>query len=119
MSLRLEAFTGVYLHRERVDFRKSIDGLSRVVQDEMGHSPFSLRSLFVFVNRNRSRVKILYWDETGFALWMKRLEKARFPWPQHSGETIAVTAKELEWLLSGYEFWKLKPHEKLEFSCVS
>lgn len=119
MSLKLESFTEVHLYRERVDFRKSIDGLSEIVQDEMGRSPFQLRSLFVFTNRNRSRVKILYWDETGFALWTKRLEQARFPWPKQGEATMAITSRELEWLLSGYEFWKLKPHEKLEFSCVS
>lgn len=60
----------IYLHREPVDFRKAINGLSVIVQDEMALSPFD-RALFVFCNKKRSQLKVLYWDETGFALWKK------------------------------------------------
>lgn len=71
----------VYLHREPVDFRKAINGLSAIVQDEMALSPFS-RALFVFCNKKRNQLKVLYWDETGFALWQKRLERDKFKWPR-------------------------------------
>ncbi|MDA8390160.1 MAG: IS66 family insertion sequence element accessory protein TnpB [Gammaproteobacteria bacterium] len=60
----------VYLHREPIDFRVGIDGLSSRVENEMALSPFS-GALFLFTNRARDRVKVLYWDQTGFALWMK------------------------------------------------
>src|SRR5690625_6650969 len=66
----------IYLHREPVDFRKAINGLSVIVQDEMALSPFD-RALFVFCNKKRSQLKVLYWDETGFVLWQKRLERDR------------------------------------------
>ncbi|MCF4010576.1 IS66 family insertion sequence element accessory protein TnpB [Rheinheimera sp. UJ63] len=67
----------VYLHKQSVDFRKSINGLSLLVEQEMQLSPFS-GALFVFCNRQRTRLKVLYWDSTGFCLWYKRLEKTRF-----------------------------------------
>ncbi len=77
-------------------------------------------TLFVFVNRNRTRLKILYWDKTGFAIWMKRLEKEKFPWPRKfEEEVVTVSAQQLNWLLDGYEFWKMRPHQELNYACVS
>lgn len=67
----------IYLHREPVDFRKAINGLSLIVSEAMALSPFD-RALFVFCNKRRTQLKVLYWDETGFALWQKRLEKDTF-----------------------------------------
>ena len=66
----------IYLYRDVVDFRKSINGLIVVVEQQMQLSPFQ-DALFVFCNKKRDKVKILYWDRTGFALWYKRLEKHR------------------------------------------
>ena len=66
----------VYLHRDPVDFRKSINGLSVIVESEMAHSPLS-GALFVFCNGRRDKLKCLYWDRSGFALWYKRLEQER------------------------------------------
>ena len=68
----------VYLCREVVDFRKSINGLSILVEEQLGLSPFGPQ-LFVFCNRKRDKLKILYWERSGFVLWYKRLEKQRFP----------------------------------------
>ena len=59
--------SAVYLHREAVDFRKSINGLSLIVESEMEMSPFS-GALYVFCNRGRDKLKLLYWDRSGFAL---------------------------------------------------
>ena len=64
-------FESIFLHRDTVDFRKSIDGLSTIIQDEMNLNPFG-NYLFVFANRRRNKIKILYWDKTGHALWYKR-----------------------------------------------
>jgi len=76
----LSKFTQVYLHKEPVDFRKSINGLGAIVQEEMKLDPFS-SALFIFCCARRKRIKILYWDRTGFALWYKKLEENLFPWP--------------------------------------
>ena len=61
----------IYLHREFVDFRKSINGLVVIVEQEMQISPFS-EALFVFCNKGRDKLKVVYWDQTGFCLWYKR-----------------------------------------------
>jgi transposase len=61
----------IYLYMDIVDFRKSINGLIVVVEQDMKLNPFR-DALFVFCNKKRDKVKILYWDKTGFALWYKR-----------------------------------------------
>ena len=58
----------VCLHRDFVDFRKAINGLVVIVEQEMQLSPFD-DALFIFCNKSRDKLKVLYWDKTGFALW--------------------------------------------------
>lgn len=108
----------VYLCRESVDFRKGINGLAVLVEDSLSLDPFS-ETLFVFCNRRRNRVKILYWERSGFCLWQKRLEKSRFHWPRKQpGDVVTLTGQQLNWLLDGYDISRMKPHEKLDFSSV-
>ena len=108
----------IYLHREPVDFRKAINGLSVIVQEQMDLSPFD-RSLFVFCNKRRTQLKVLYWDNTGFALWQKRLEKAKFKWPRKlSDSTIILTHEQWLWLLRGFDITQIKPHESLRYHAV-
>ena len=117
--IRLDGFTKIFIHKASVDFRRSINGLSEIVQSEMQLDPFA-QYLFVFGSRDRRKIKMLYWNRTGFALWMMRLEEAKFPWPRKlEGDVIEIKARELEWLLDGYEFWKMKPHQTLKYSCVA
>lgn len=66
----------VYLCREPIDFRKSIGGLSVLVEQELALSPFA-SALYVFVNRQRNKIKVLYWHRNGFCLWLKRLESEK------------------------------------------
>lgn len=117
--IELSSFEAIYLHREFVDFRKSIDGLSGFVS-ELGLDVFK-RYLFVFCSRDRSKLKILYWDRTGFALWYKRLEKERFYWPKKMTEldVVIIDREKLHWLLDGIDVWKIRSHETLNFSKVS
>ena len=61
----------VYVATAPVDLRKSYDGLAQVARDALGQDPTS-GHLLVFANRRRDRIKILYWDRDGFALWMKK-----------------------------------------------
>jgi transposase len=70
----------VYLHREPIDFRLSINGLALLVERALGMDPFAA-CVYVFSNRRRNRVKILSWERNGFWLLLKRLEKDRFIWP--------------------------------------
>ena len=106
----------VYLCREPVDFRKSIGGLSALVEQLLQMSPFD-DALFVFVNRQRDKIKALYWHRNGFCLWYKRLEKERFAWPalQASQQTCTLSMRELEWLLEGFDMWRNRPHQTLHY----
>lgn len=98
-------FSNLYLHRDPVDLRKSINGLSVIVEAEMRLSLQS-SSLFVFCNRRRTQMKILYFDHSGFALWLKRLENSKFSWPLNlDQQTIAITAKDMQLLLEGINLW--------------
>ncbi|MCP4265206.1 MAG: IS66 family insertion sequence element accessory protein TnpB, partial [Candidatus Brocadiaceae bacterium] len=93
----------VFLHRDVVDFRKSINGLVGIVEDELEYDAYT-GALFVFCNKARDKLKILYWDKTGFALWYKRLEKQKFKWPRKvSNQVFKLTEQQLAWLLSGYD----------------
>jgi transposase len=104
LVMRMFADAGaIYLHRDVVDFRKSINGLMVIVEQEMQLSPFA-SALFVFCNRNRDRIKVLYWDQTGFCLWYKRLEKEKFKWPRgHCDPLMTLNETQWDWLLSGYD----------------
>jgi transposase len=88
----------IYLHRGPVDMRKSFDGLSGLVRGAFEQDPLS-GDLFVFLNRRRDLVKVLYWDRDGFALWAKRLERGRFTLP--GGATQEVDRSALVLLLEG------------------
>ena len=103
----------IYLYRGYVDFRKSINGLVAIVEQELNRSAFD-SALYLFSNRAHDKVKILYWDTTGFALWYKRLEKHRFKWPKSDSGKLAnqelqIDEQQLHWLLSGYD---IIGHEK-------
>lgn len=113
----LDDFPEVYLHRDPVDMRKSINGLSAIVLEEM-KTPFRCERLFVFVSRCGRRLKLIYWDRTGFALWYKRLEKERFRWPRdHGDEVIIAGTDQLEKLLSGLDVFQ-KPHLFLHYEQI-
>ncbi len=108
----------VYLHREFVDFRKQINGLSIIVENNMPQSIFDM-GLFVFCNKKRDKLKVLYWDKTGFCLWHKRLEKDKFMWPRkHDMEIINWDKEQLNWLLRGFDVSKLNAHNPLIYKAV-
>jgi transposase len=94
---------------EPADFRKGIDGLSRVARDELKDQPFS-GAVFVFRNRRRTSVKVLVYDGQGFWLCQKRLSTGRFRyWPESESErSRALEAHELQVLLSAGDFEKAK-----------
>lgn len=109
----------VYLYCPAVDFRKSIEGLSALVEQQLGMTLFG-DALYVFINRRRDRIKALYWHRNGFCLWMKRLEAERFAWPAATSEGMAqathpLSLRELEYLLEGFDLWAHKPHQTLQY----
>ena len=113
------SFDVIYLHRDVVDFRKSINGLSVIVEQAMALSTFDT-ALFVFCNKQRDKLKVLYWDNTGFCLWYKRLEKDTFKWPRKASEaTLTLSAEQFDWLLRGMNISQIKPHETRIFRGIT
>lgn len=101
----------VYLALGPTDLRKSIDGLSIIVQESFKLDPFS-KSLFVFCNRKRDKIKILEWDKNGFWLHYKRLEKSIFRWPEigNKGPNMLIDEQQFRWLLDGLSIYQKDAH---------
>lgn len=100
----------VYLACGATDLRKSIDGLAAIVQESFGLDPFS-SALFVFCNRQRDKLKILFWDHNGFWLFYRRLERGRFQWPMEPSEhPLTITGREFRWLLDGLSLEQRRAH---------
>lgn len=94
----------VYLAPGATDMRKSFDTLACVVQETIRSDPLS-GHVFGFCNRTRDRMKVLFWDRTGYCLISKRLERGRFAWPKagDGDDAIEMTGEELAQLLGGVE----------------
>ena len=85
----------------------------------MQHNPLS-GSLFVFINKRRNKLKILTWERNGFIVWYKRLEEEKFQWPVRSSETVVtLSGEQLNWLLDGYDVWRMKPHKTLDYKYIA
>ncbi len=108
----------IYLPIKPVDFRKSINGLSVIVA-EFSSQPVTEPSLYVFCNKARRQLKVLYWDRRGFALWQKRLEQDKFKWPRKASSAIEVVSHEQWcWLLRGFDISKINPHSPIYYRDV-
>lgn len=92
----------VYLAPGITDMRKSFNGLYALVRGTLQNDPLS-GHLFVFCNRRRDRIKILYWDGSGLWVCAKRLEKGTFHWPQPGDGPVEMTRAELNLLLNGID----------------
>ena len=96
--------------------RKQTRGRCVLVQEEMGLDLMS-NSVFIFCSRNRRILKLVYFDRSGFAMWVKRLEEARFSWLKDpSLDTVEVTAEDMGLLLEGLDIWRR--FEKLNYESV-
>lgn len=104
-----------YVKPGPTDMRKQIRGLSVLVEGEMRHSPFT-GNLFLFCGRSRKLIKVLYWDKTGFAMWQKKLEKAKFPWPSTEEQAKQISVEEFKMILSGIDFWNT--HQELQYKSL-
>ncbi|MBU6240040.1 MAG: IS66 family insertion sequence element accessory protein TnpB [Planctomycetes bacterium] len=103
----------IYLHAEAVDMRKSFDGLFGIIKNELERDVRN-GGLFMFLNHRRNRVKLLYWDTDGIAIWMKRLERGCFQRPLRNadGKHVMVTPAELQWILSGIELESIRKRKR-------
>ena len=115
--MRLGFHGKIWLVLGATDMRNSINGLSALVADRLEMDIFS-GHLFVFCNKNRTIIKIMYWDRTGFCLWHKRLEKDRFFWPRSEREVLEMEYSQLTWLLDGLDPVATRGHPVLRYSSV-
>lgn len=99
----------VYLACGNTDLRKSIDGLAALVKEGFQLDPFS-PCLFVFCNRQRNKLKILYWEHNGFWLLYRRLERGKFQWPTKNVQTLKISHRQLRWLLDGLSLEQRQAH---------
>jgi transposase len=112
--IHLPASVRVYLCLSPCDMRKSFDGLHTLVREHLTLDAFA-GHLFVFASRRRDRVKILYWDRDGFAMWSKRLEEGTYavPWAESAEQRRReITAQELGALLSGIDLDQAKRRKR-------
>ena len=109
--------TQVFLYQDVVDFRRGHRGLSSLIEHELGHDPFS-GALYVFANRQRNKIKCLFWEDNGFVLYYKALAEERFHWPQSDQELITLNGEQLNGLLEGYNVALMKPHRRLHYESV-
>jgi len=99
----------IYLCTSPADMRKGFDSLAALVKDFLGQDPLS-GHLFLFIGRHKDRLKILYWDADGFALWYKRLEEGTFRLPRVSSNDASVELKgsQLAMMLEGIDLKSIK-----------
>ena len=102
----------VWLYQDKVDMRKQIDGLSIIVSSGMDKNP-SNGEIYLFFSKRSDKIKMLYWDRSGFWLWYKRLEKGTFKMPINKQE---INYEQLRWLLDGLDINNLQGHKKLNYS---
>ena len=107
----------IYLYRAPIDFRKQANGLALLIEQELGHSPFT-GALYAFTNRQHNKIKCLMWEDTGFVLYYKALAEERFKWPALSDELLPLTGEQINWLLDGYDISLLQGHKKLQHEAV-
>lgn len=106
----------IFIGLSPVDMRKSINGLSALIVDVFEDEPQS-RHLFIFHNKIKDKVKIIFWDRNGFVLYYKRLEKGRFKFNKSPTEgSLEVTNEQLQWLLAGLDFQLMNEFNEIDYS---
>jgi len=103
----------IFLCTTPADMRKAFDGLFAMVVNHLGRDPLA-GGLFVFLNRRRDRMKLLYWDGDGLAVWAKRLEAGTFQLPplDASARSVAMSATELTLLLRGIDLASVRQRKR-------
>ena len=114
---RLAEDLRVYLHRDPIDFRCGINSLAILVEQSMGLNPFE-RAVFVFCNRRRTRVKLLFFERSGFVLVLKALSQDRFRWPRREVPVVTLDTEQLRWLLDGIDLDAMVRHPARQYELV-
>jgi transposase len=115
--LSLSSSTRIYLARQATDMRKGFDGLCGLVTSQLKQDPLS-GTLFLFVNRRRDKLKVLYWDGDGLAIWYRRLEQGTFQMPKLDREetAIEVRSEEFAMFLRGIDLSSVKRRKRFSLA---
>jgi transposase len=103
----------IFLCTRRADMRKGFDGLAQLVREFLGADPLS-GHLFVFRNKRGDRLKLLYWDSDGLAIWYKRLEKGTFRFPAATSDGLEIRAADLMMILDGVDLESVKRQRRYQ-----
>lgn len=111
--LAISSLVTIYLHAEPVDMRKSFDGLFGIIKSDLQRDVRD-GGVFMFLNLRRNRIKLIYWDRDGLAIWMKRLEKGCYQRPLRlpDGKHVMVDPEELQSILSGIDLSSIKKRKR-------
>ncbi len=106
----------IFVHADSVDLRKSFDGLSGLVSEAFPNEDLLSGHLFLFLNKKRDRIKLLYWDDGGLAIWYKRLEAGSFQIPNRltPGTAIELKSAQLAMLLSGIDLATARQRKRFQ-----
>lgn len=104
-----ESQVRIWLYTQPVDMRKSYDGLSALVKHRLQEDPLS-GQLFVFINRRRTQMKVLYFDRSGYCIWSKRLEAGQFHYERSACDKQRLDWTQLKLLLEGIELKKRRQY---------
>ena len=117
MQLMLPSSSRYFMHSGKVDMRKGVDGLSGVIQQDFNQNALS-GDVFIFLNQNRNRIKLLHWQGDGFAIYYKRLERGTFEIPQAdpANKAITITHHQLQYILDGIVLSCIKKRKRYSHS---
>ena len=101
----------LWLYTQPTDMRKSYDGLSALVKSKLAEDPLS-GQLFVFINRKRTQMKILYFDRGGYCIWSKRLEQGRFHWGSNTAVKQRLSWTDLKLIVEGIDTRSIKQFKR-------
>jgi transposase len=109
-----EAQVRVWLYTQPTDMRKSYDGLSALVKNTLHEDPAS-GHVFVFINRKRTQMKVLYFDRSGYCVWSKRLEQGRFQYRSSGAYKVALDWTQLKLILEGIELKNTRQYKRFQY----
>jgi transposase len=107
----------IWLYRQSIDFRRSIDGLCHLILTELKQDP--KEGVYLFLNKYRDKLKCLSWHKNGFILCYKRLESGHFNFDlKLANVTIEITVQEMSWLLAGLQWHKMRQWRELDYETL-
>ena len=102
-----------FLYCSATDMRKGFDGLSGLVRNDLGMDPLS-GDVFIFINRRRTHIKLLVWEDSGFVVYYKRLERGRFEYPQINGgqRSVSISWRQLMLIIQGIDLKSVRQRKR-------